>query len=279
VSNKFTDIVSRRPTSNVIRENSSTRSLAGAMEVLVELLEPNTQQIRTEFNEVELKELAADIKERGILQPLIVRGGSEGKYQIIAGERRYRAAKLAGLKRVPVVLKEMDDKEARIAQLVENVQRTNLSDQDEQRFYLELQNEYNLSVQKIADMVHKSRGYVRNRIEGKLDTLQPDSEKSNNMASQANFESDVQISNSEKSNNMASQANSSTNQLKKTFNFKLFPKTFVRFGQTLEDALVTLKDQNPDNQTRKDLLDNVEKVKKKLAELEDKLAKLPDNKD
>jgi ParB family chromosome partitioning protein len=276
VSSKFNDIVSRRPTSNVIRENSSTRSLTGAMEVLVELLEPNTQQIRTEFNEVELKELAADIKERGILQPLIVRGGSEGKYQIIAGERRYRAAKLAGLKRVPVVLKEMADKEARMAQLIENIQRTNLSDQDEQRFYLELQNEYNLSVQKIADMVHKSRGYVRNRLEGKLDTLQADSEKNNNMASQANSYNDLQTADSEKNNNMASQANSSTNELKKTFNFKLFPKTFVRFGQTLEDALVNLKEQKPDKQTRKDLLDNLERVKQKLAELEAKLASLPD---
>src|SRR5438309_1949828 len=103
------------------------------MLVVIEEIESNPFQVRQVFDEEALEELAADIKERGILEPLIVRQRKEdGFYEIIAGERRYRAAQIAGLTEVPVIVREMSEKDARFAMLAENLQRQDLDPHDEQ---------------------------------------------------------------------------------------------------------------------------------------------------
>ncbi len=132
-------------------------------------VEPNPQQPRKRSSPEKDAELAADINWRGILQPILVRphpDGRENQFQIIAGERRWRAAKEAGLDEVPVIIKEVDDQEARLISLVENLQRLDLDPTDEAQFFLKLSNEYNMSNRDIARMINRSPGYVNERMRG-----------------------------------------------------------------------------------------------------------------
>ena len=143
---------------------TSTRRLVGALVVPVAMVVPNRQQVRQVFNEDTLQELADDIKVRGILEPLVVRESQPGKYEIIAGERRHRAAQLAGLTELPVIVQVMDDEQARLATLVENIQREDLDPADEKRFFEQLQAIYNLSTSEIGKMINKSQSYVSKRL-------------------------------------------------------------------------------------------------------------------
>jgi ParB/RepB/Spo0J family partition protein len=156
----------------ILSKVGSSRGLTGAMVVPIEMVVPNPRQIRQSYNEEALAELAEDIKARGILQPLVVRLTPDERYEVIAGERRLRAATLAGLNEVPVIVREMDDAAARFATLVENIQREDLSQEDEQKFYSELQNTHNLSIPDIARLVNKSQSYVKRRLYGELVSLQ-----------------------------------------------------------------------------------------------------------
>ena len=127
-------------------------------------VEPNPDQPRQDFDEEELQTLADSISIHGIIQPLTVRELPSGYYQIIAGERRWRAARLAGLSEVPVVVIEADDKKAMELALIENLQRQDLNPVEEALGYQTLINEYGLTQEEAAQQVGKSRPAVANAL-------------------------------------------------------------------------------------------------------------------
>ena len=127
-------------------------------------VEPNRDQPRQDFDEVELQQLADSIAEHGIIQPLTVRELSSGYYQIIAGERRWRAARLANLSEVPVVVIEADDKKAMELALIENLQRQDLNPVEEALGYRTLMDDYDMTQEEAAKRVGKSRPTVANAL-------------------------------------------------------------------------------------------------------------------
>ena len=127
-------------------------------------IEPNRLQPRKSFNEEELAALADSIRQHGVIQPLTVRLLDTGYYQIIAGERRWRAARMAGLREVPVVIIEADDKKAMELALIENLQRADLTPIEEARGYQQLIGEYGLTQEQVTDRVSKSRPAVANAM-------------------------------------------------------------------------------------------------------------------
>ena len=137
---------------------------SGAVMVRLSLVEPNPDQPRKEFDDESLGELADSIKKHGILQPLLVRPISNGGFQIVAGERRWRAARLAELKEVPAVIKELDDKQVAQLALVENLQREDLNPVDEALGYQSLMDTYGMTQQEAADAVGKPRSSVANSL-------------------------------------------------------------------------------------------------------------------
>ncbi|MGE0665270.1 MAG: ParB/RepB/Spo0J family partition protein [Sphingomonadales bacterium] len=138
----------------------------GARELPIEKLHPNRYQPRTRFDETAIDDLAASIKARGVLQPILVRPSSSrpGEYEIVAGERRWRAAQRARLHQVPVVEKSLSDDESLEIAIVENVQRQDLSPIDEARGYRRLIDEFGHSQQDVAEVVGKSRPHVANMV-------------------------------------------------------------------------------------------------------------------
>lgn len=136
----------------------------GAVTLPLQKIEPNPLQPRKTFNPEELDSLADSIRMHGIIQPLTVRRLPSGFYQIIAGERRWRAARLAGLTDVPVVVIEADDKKAMELALIENLQRADLTPIEEARGYQQLIGEYGLTQEQVADRVSKSRPAVANAM-------------------------------------------------------------------------------------------------------------------
>ncbi len=127
-------------------------------------VEPNPEQPRQDFDEEELQSLADSIAVHGIIQPLTVRQLSTGYYQIIAGERRWRAARIAGLAEVPVVIIEADDKKATELALIENLQRQDLNPVEEALGYQTLINDYHMTQEEAAGQVGKSRPAVANAL-------------------------------------------------------------------------------------------------------------------
>ena len=127
-------------------------------------VEPNPEQPRRDFDEEELQALSDSIAEHGIIQPLTVRELNSGYYQIIAGERRWRAARLAGLGEVPVVIIEADDKKAMELALIENLQRQDLNPVEEALGYKSLMEDYGLTQEDAAKRVGKSRPAVANAL-------------------------------------------------------------------------------------------------------------------
>ena len=127
-------------------------------------IEPNRLQPRKNFDEEELSSLADSIRQHGVIQPLTVRLLDSGYYQIITGERRWRAARMAGLREVPVVVIEADDKKAMELALIENLQRADLSPIEEARGYQQLIGDYGLTQEQVADRVSKSRPAVANAM-------------------------------------------------------------------------------------------------------------------
>lgn len=126
-------------------------------------IEPNKNQPRKEFNEDALQELADSIKQFGVIEPLVV-VKRKGYYELIAGERRWRAARLAGLKEVPVVLKDYDDQQIVEIALIENIQREDLNPIEEAHAYERLIQEFNLTQDEVAERVSKSRTTVTNAL-------------------------------------------------------------------------------------------------------------------
>lgn len=128
-------------------------------------IEPNPDQPRREFKSEALQQLADSIAANGLIQPIVVRTGkTEGYYEIIAGERRWRASKMAGLTEIPVIVKEMDDKKAAQFALIENIQRESLTAIEEANAFKRLINEYLMTQEELANQIGKSRSLVANTL-------------------------------------------------------------------------------------------------------------------
>lgn len=132
------------------------------MDLSMAMVVPTEAQPRQSFKEDTIKELAESIEKNGLLQPIVVRPMANGKYQIIAGERRYRAFKKLGRKVIPAIVRDYKDEEVDKLQLVENVQREDLNPYDEAIAYLKLKEKYGLRQEDIAKAVGKSRPYISN---------------------------------------------------------------------------------------------------------------------
>jgi ParB family chromosome partitioning protein len=142
--------------------SSSNKNLADTLPI--ELLQRGKYQPRTEFDTVQLQELADSISAQGIIQPIIVRPISTNKYEILAGERRWRAAQMAGLQDVSVVIKPVDDRAAIAISLIENIQREDLNTLDESEALQRLISEFDMTHQQAADAVGRSRAAVSNLL-------------------------------------------------------------------------------------------------------------------
>lgn len=134
------------------------------MTLRISEVEPNRDQPRRDFDEMALNELADSIREHGVMQPILVRPLTAGGYQIVAGERRWRAAKLAGLTEVPVVVKELTELAAMELALVENLQREDLNAVEEALGYRNLMDSFSLTQEQVAAKVGKSRPAVANAL-------------------------------------------------------------------------------------------------------------------
>ncbi len=144
---------------NSTSENGNTATMLNINEI-----EPNRNQPRKNFNENGLEELAKSIEQNGIIQPILVRPMADGSYQLIAGERRWRAARMVGLHEVPVTIREMSDEEASVFALIENLQREDLSPVEEAEGLKSLIESYGFTQEEAADRVGKSRTAVTNTL-------------------------------------------------------------------------------------------------------------------
>lgn len=146
-----------------LAENKGNEEKPAEVKVKISKVEPNREQPRKNFDEDALLELAESIKQFGVLQPLLVQDRKD-YYEIIAGERRWRAAKIAGLKEVPVIIKKLTEQEMVEISLIENIQRENLNPIEEALAYKRLLNEFHLKQDEVAERVSKSRTAVTNSM-------------------------------------------------------------------------------------------------------------------
>ncbi len=142
----------------VIQDTRSLRHMP------IDLLQANPNNPRKHFREDELDDLSRSIREKGLLQPLVVRPIKEGNYEIVAGERRWRAAQRAGVHEVPVLIRELSDGEALELALIENIQRSDLSAIEEARGYTQLMEQFHYTQQQLAESVGKSRSHIANTM-------------------------------------------------------------------------------------------------------------------
>ncbi len=153
-------IQDKKNVDELLHTKSAKESL---IEIEIDRIMPNPNQPRKEFNEETLRELAESIKEYGIIQPIVVSPNGE-KYVIVAGERRYRSAKMAGLDSIPSIIKETTEEDRAKLALIENVQREDLNPIDEALAYKEIIDAYNITQQNLGEMIGKSRGYIGNTM-------------------------------------------------------------------------------------------------------------------
>ena len=133
-------------------------------EIDIDLISPNPKQPRTVFDEAALKELMVSIKEIGILQPPVVREVSGGRYELIMGERRYRAAKAVGLKTIPVIIRQTPDNELLREALIENIHRSQLNPLEEGAAYAQLLSDFNCTHEELATKLGRSRPHLSNTM-------------------------------------------------------------------------------------------------------------------
>jgi ParB family chromosome partitioning protein len=136
----------------------------GVKQIALDRIEPNPNQPRTNFDESALDELANSIREHGVLQPILVRPLGENRYQLVAGERRWRASKKAGLTSIQALVEEIDDDTALEIAIIENLQREDLSPLEEATMYDRMIHEHGYSIRKLADKLGKDKGYLENRL-------------------------------------------------------------------------------------------------------------------
>jgi ParB family chromosome partitioning protein len=148
---------------SLLTPDSPTRSV-GVRIVQIDHIEPNPEQPRLVFEPEALNELAASIREHGVLQPILVRPLGPNTYQIVAGERRWRASRLAGLETIPALIEEIDDDTALEIAIIENLQREDLTPLDEAAMYDRMVHEHGYSIRKLADKLGKDKGYLENRL-------------------------------------------------------------------------------------------------------------------
>jgi len=143
--------------------DDNTNKKAGELMVKISLVEPNRNQPRKMFDKDSLDELTKSVKQYGVLQPIIVKKIGN-RYEIVAGERRWRAAQAAGLAEVPVVVRDYDDQKAKEIAIIENIQRTDLNPIEEALAYKSLIEEYNLTQEELSDKVSKNRSTITNSL-------------------------------------------------------------------------------------------------------------------
>ena len=148
------------PTSLTVGGNE----VAQQNEVSIDSISPNPKQPRTVFNEEAMAELVASIKEIGILQPPVVRQTSVGRYELIMGERRFRAAKLAGLRSIPVIIRQTPDNELLREALIENIHRSQLNPLEEAAAYTQLLQDFNCTHDELAHKLGRSRPLISNTM-------------------------------------------------------------------------------------------------------------------
>lgn len=145
-------------------ESGGAAPAAAPRELPIDLIDSNPTQPRTVFHDADMEELTNSIRERGVLQPILVRPKPNGRFEIVAGERRWRAAQKVGLHNVPVVVRELDDLQVMEIAIVENVQRADLNPIDEARGYEVLIARFGRSQEMVAQVVGKSRSHVANML-------------------------------------------------------------------------------------------------------------------
>lgn len=150
---------------NALMGEARTETGSAASDTLVDInkIQPNPNQPRTHFNETLLQELSESIRENGVLQPLLVRKKGQ-KYEIIAGERRYQASKLAGVEKLPVIIKDVDDQKMLELALIENLQRSDLNPIEEAKGYKQLLKESGMTQEALSKAVSKSRSAITNSL-------------------------------------------------------------------------------------------------------------------
>jgi ParB family chromosome partitioning protein len=148
---------------SLLSPGGTTRSV-GVRIVHIDRIEPNPEQPRLVFEQEALDELAASIREHGVLQPILVRPLGPNTYQIVAGERRWRASRLAGLETIPALIEEIDDDTALEIAIIENLQREDLTPLDEAAMFDRMVHEHGYSIRKLADKLGKDKGYLENRL-------------------------------------------------------------------------------------------------------------------
>ena len=168
----YEDIGSENITSQPTKETKVQSKQSGVTELDINKIYPNPNQPRKHFDEEALQELANSIKLHGIIQPIVVNKEDDDKYMIIAGERRWRASRIAGLNVVPVVIKNYTEKQVKEVSLIENLQREDLNPIEAARAIKQLMEEYNFTQEAVADRIGKSRSNITNTL--RLLTLYPE---------------------------------------------------------------------------------------------------------
>jgi ParB family chromosome partitioning protein len=148
----------------LIPTKEEVKTDGSVMEIDISLINVNENQPRKFFSEDKLAELAASIKEHGVVQPIVVRPGGDGSYELVAGERRWRACRKLGIKRIPAVVKDVSEREMAEIALIENIQREDLNPVEEAVAYKALIEEYGLTQEDLSSRVGKSRPFIANTI-------------------------------------------------------------------------------------------------------------------
>jgi ParB family transcriptional regulator, chromosome partitioning protein len=145
-------------------EAASPEESRGLRHLPIELLHSNPNNPRKQFREEELEDLSKSIREKGLLQPIVVRQRADGEFEIVAGERRWRASQRAGLHELPVLIRDLSDGETLEIALIENIQRSDLNPLEEARAYGQLLEQFSYTQQQLADSVGKSRSHIANTL-------------------------------------------------------------------------------------------------------------------
>ena len=149
---------------SLLSNDRQGRPRGGVRNVDIDRIQPNPEQPRLAFDQTSLDELAASIREHGVLQPILVRPLDGGDYQLIAGERRWRASRAAGMETIPALVEEIDDDTALEISIIENLQREDLSPLDEASMYDRMVRDHGYSVRRLAQKLGKDKGYLENRL-------------------------------------------------------------------------------------------------------------------